>query len=144
MTALLLGHDEAVAAWVASRLPHVGEAGFGPCRGIGLAVEGKLIGGVVYHAYLEKYRSVHLSMAATSPRWATPGTVRALLSYPFRDLGCVRVTMTIDRRNRRARRLAEGLGFKLEGVMRKGFGKADAVIYGMLSSEAERWLTSKH
>ncbi len=34
----------------------------------------------------------------------------------------------------------EGVGFKLEGVVREGFGSDDACIYGMLRSEAARWI----
>jgi RimJ/RimL family protein N-acetyltransferase len=45
------------------------------------------------------------------------------------------MTAIIKKRNRRCRKLAEGLGFKLEGVMRKGAPDGDLFFYGLLKDE---------
>lgn len=139
MTKLVLGHDAEVAAWVASRLYYVGQDGFGPNRAVGLALNDELIGGVVYHDYRPSCKDIQMSIAATTARWATPGTVRWLLAFPFFQYGCQRVTALVPRKNKRSRRFNEGIGFKLEGVVRRGFGNDDCMIYGMLKTEAKKW-----
>jgi RimJ/RimL family protein N-acetyltransferase len=135
---ILYGADREVAAMVASRIPSVGDKGFGDCTALGVVVDGELVGGVVFTAF--SGHDVHVHMAFDSPRWATPQTLRELYAYPFGQLGCVRMTAPIGRKNKRMRRLAEGLGFKLEGVMKRGLdGKEDLMIFGTLRDEC-RWL----
>jgi RimJ/RimL family protein N-acetyltransferase len=136
---LVFGHDAAVAAWVASRIPHVGTPeAFGPLAAIGVARGGDLIAGAVYHNYLAPYAIGELSFAASSARWATRGNVRALLSVPFRQYAWRRLTCVVRHDNDRVARLLTGLGFKREGAAREMFSsspKVHGVIYGMLSRE---------
>jgi RimJ/RimL family protein N-acetyltransferase len=135
---VLYGADREVAAMVASRIPHVRDKGFGECAALGVVRDGQLVGGVVFTMF--SGHDIHVHMAFDSPRWATPQTLRELYSYPFRQLPCVRMTAPISRKNKRMRRLAEGLGFELEGVMRKGLdGKDDLMIYGTLRDKC-RWV----
>jgi RimJ/RimL family protein N-acetyltransferase len=141
MTSLVLGHDAEVAAWVAARIPV--RVSFEKCAAIGVAVDGKLIAGAVFTNYRELAhgKDIEVSFAADSPRWATRQNIRSIFSYPFTQLNCVRLTTIVSRKNKRARKLDVGLGFKLEGMVRKGYdGKYDAAVYGMLRSEADRWL----
>ena len=136
-----LGYDEVVSKWVAAQIPHCVN-GFGPCVTIGFSHDDVLIAGVVYHEYRPAYKSIEMSIAAVSPKWATKGNLRAIFAYPFLDLKANRVTAITPRKNKRARHLIEGVGFKLEGVARKGFGSEDAVIYGMLRDEC-RWINGR-
>lgn len=135
---LVVGYDAAVANWVQAQIPHAVN-GFGPCVALGIAIDDVLIAGVVYHEWRPAYRSVQMSIAAASPKWATKGNLRAIFAYPFLDLKANRATAITPKRNRRARHLIEGTGFKLEGCARKGFLSDDAVIYGMLRNEC-RWI----
>lgn len=65
-----------------------------------------------------------------------PHVCKAVFSYIFNQLGCVRCTSITLKGNTRARRFLEGLGFCLEGNLRLGYdGKRDALIYGLLGSE---------
>jgi ribosomal-protein-alanine N-acetyltransferase len=66
-----------------------------------------------------------------------------LLRFAFADLDLHRVTADADPRNERSIRILERLGFRREGYLREHYlvqGKVqDAVVYGLLRSEAE-WL----
>ena len=141
MIYLIYGQDQAVANWVQSRLPEI-RNGFGEYTAIGVTEDGAPIAGVVYHHYIGF--DMQLSMAADSPRWCSRRTLRALLGYPFYQLKVARITACTGKHNKRMRSMAERLGFRLEGCVRRGFdGTRDVLVYGMLRSEAERWITVK-
>jgi RimJ/RimL family protein N-acetyltransferase len=135
---ILIGADEMVAAMVAARIPHVS---FDRYTALGVVRRGVLIGGAVYHNYVG--HDVQVSIAFDSPGWALPGTLRALFHYPFNQLGCRRMTAMIGRRNKKSRRMCEGLGFKLEGVHLKGLdGEQDVFSYGLLKEHC-RWIKER-
>jgi RimJ/RimL family protein N-acetyltransferase len=137
---LVLGQDAAVADWVARRIPHLGEgSAFGPCAAIGVEAEdGRPLGGVVFSNWQPKCRSIEASFASASPRWLTRRIIGAILSYPFEQLECQRLTAITPRRAKAARRFLDAFGFRREGLVRKGFGDDDAVVSGMLKREWER------
>ena len=136
---LVLGQDEAVAAWVARKIGFDDPDFFGPCKAIAVADANDVpLAGVVFSGYRDLYKSIEVSIAAESPRWATRGVIHALLSYPFDQLGCERVQVTIPLRNARAQRFCKGIGFVREGVMRRGFGSDHAVVMSMLRHEFAR------
>lgn len=132
-----------VAAWVARRIAILGGvAALGPHAAIGIERDGALIAGAVFHNY--RHHDIEVSFAADDPGWARRGTIRAILRYPFAQLGCTRLTALIARDNARAAKLLEGLGFKREGVLRRAYdGTADALVFGMLREECH-WLEDIH
>lgn len=134
---LVFGRDAAVADWVAARIPHVGTGEtFGPLAAIGVAREGCMVAGVVYHNYLAGYQTGEVSFAADTPRWATRGVVRALLAVPFGQYGWRRLSAVIRHDNEPAARLLSGLGFKREGTAREFFApRVHGVVFGMLAKE---------
>ncbi len=138
-TRLVFNDDFAVGEWVARRIPHIGSAReWGGFRAIGVALNDKPIAGAVYNN--SRGFDMEISFAADSPRWANRGTIRGILAYPFIQCGCTRLTATIAKRNKRARRLVEGLGFKQEGCLQRGLdGRQDAILYG-LQRENCRWI----
>lgn len=158
------GYDAQVADWVAQRIPHMGRGeDFGPCAAIGVVDENDVIlGGVVFHSYRRAYGDIELSFASqasaevrdrmrssgtravSSRRWLTQPIIRELLSYPFVQLQCQRVTGVTPRRATSARRFLDHFGFKREGNVRRGFGDDDAIISGLLREEwlASRWAKS--
>ena len=146
MAHLVFGHDRALAAWAAKRIPHVGEAGFGPCTAIGIASgpdsDDKLLGVCVFHDAQEQAGTIQLSMVATTPKWATRPVISALLYYPFVQLGANKVWTATPIHNVRALRFNKGIGFRQDGVLREHFGKGEhAVICSMLRKEymRSRW-----
>lgn len=127
-----------VAQWVAQRLGVT----FKDAEAIGISVNGKLAGGVVYHDFRKNYRSIQMSAAADGP-WLTKGGLGILFHYPFVQLGCQSVYACVAKDNQHARDFVVKVGFKPAGLLRKGFGSVDAVLYDMLAEEC-RWTRSSH
>jgi RimJ/RimL family protein N-acetyltransferase len=140
--ALVMGEqvNPGLIEWASQRMPY--RIDWGPSQAIGVA-EGQRISAVVVYSRHEQMphgNMVEMSIAADSPIWCRRGVLRALFHYPFVQLACVRVNARIGRKNKRARRLVEGLGFKLEGMGRRAYdGRQDAAIYSMLRNEC-KWL----
>lgn len=119
---LILGHDAEIAAWVAARIPHVGTAdAFGPCTTLGLANDTGLVGGAVYHNYMPSYQHCEISFASSSPRFATRGSIRAVLSVPFEQYDCRTVSLMIPHLAERTKRWCAGIGFKRRGCLPEFF-----------------------
>ena len=141
---LVLERSADVAAWVAARIPQMaGAADFGACAAIGVEGEdGRPLGGVVFHNYQPRFRNIEVSFAANTPRWLTRNLIRQILSYPFDQLNCARLTAITPKKAASARRFLDVFGFKREGVVRRGFGTDDAVISGLLKREwaRSRWV----
>jgi RimJ/RimL family protein N-acetyltransferase len=135
---LVFGQDARVAAFVVDRVPHMDRpAAF---QAIGVADEtGALVAGCIYHNYIPAYQGLEISFAASSPRWAQRGVIRSLLHYPFKQLGCRRVTTVIPSDNSRALKFNIGIGFVREGTLRHFYAsKRHAVVCGFLSSDFAR------
>ena len=113
---ILCGQAEVVARWVEARVP--GYRSFDTPAGFGILREGKLAAGVVFHNYDARAGDIEVVIAAESPRWASRVVFHTAFAYPFLQLGCRRVTARVPVSNTRARRLVEGAGFALEGLMR--------------------------
>jgi RimJ/RimL family protein N-acetyltransferase len=135
------GNDDFYANWVSDQFP--GGNGFKPCTTIGVKKDGGVVGAVVFNNFRKLSRDIHLTVAGTESGWLRRGLIREIANYVFMQLGCIRLTVTMSKKNKRARKLAEGVGFVYEGKIRRGFdGINDAVIYGMLFKEC-RWLGDK-
>lgn len=107
---LIYGQNETVAHWVAAHIPGC-ERGFGGCTAIGVADDGILIGGTVFHNWNPEAGVMELSSAGVNPRWLAPKMIRAIFAYPFDQLGCQLVVMRVSERNTRMVRIAERFGF---------------------------------
>lgn len=108
-------------------------AGFGPAEIIMVSDGEKPQAVVMYHNY--RGEGIEVSMAAVTPKWAKRDDIRACLAYPFHQLQVRRVTALVDKRNRRARRFLEGIGFILEGSLKDALPDGDMCLYGM----TRRW-----
>lgn len=139
---ILMGADELVAEMVKSRIPHMRGQSWGAYSALGVILNGVLVGGVVY----SEYRKFDIQMSCAFDRigWARRGVLRALFTYPFNDLGVRRVTVVCGRKNKKAKKMNLDLGFRLEGVARKGLdGVDDAFIFGMLKEDC-KWLRDRN
>lgn len=137
---LVLGQDQAVAAWTKARIGHCND--WGPYAAIGVADSGEnLIAGVVYNNWHPHYKSIEISTASDSRRWLTKSLITGIFAYPFMQLGCQRVTAATPRNAHTARQFLETFGFQPEGIVRLGFGTQDAFIWGLLASE---WATHRY
>lgn len=134
---LVFGQDERIADWVHQRIPHM-PTGFVGMKTIGVTDDfGIPLGAAVFHEY--RGNDIQISCAADSRRWLTRGAIQAIFKYPFVQLGVDRLTSCVPYKNAHTRRFIESLGFKVEGIMRRGFHGDDCVIYGMLKEEC-KWI----
>lgn len=133
---VLFGDDQRVYDFVTARVPNARP--LDKFVSLGILRNGNLVGGATFFNYTG--HDIEVSFACDGVAWARPETLRVLFSYPFTILNCVRATAKTSRKNRRARKLLEHLGCKLEGVMLRGFdGKQDMCLYRMLKQEC-KWL----
>lgn len=137
---LLYGCDENVSEWVAQRIPHM-PTGFKDAKAIGVVSNDQLIGAIVFHEY--RVNDIQISVASISKRWLSKSILNAFFSYPFLQLGCDRVTSFIPKKNKQTREFVEGIGFKEEGNIRRGFLDDDCIVYGMLYEEC-KWIKDNH
>src|SRR6266481_1044988 len=96
---LIFGHDQELACWVGDR---VGIESFGSCVAIGVAHGGEIVAAAVYNQY--SHPNIHITFATSSPRWASPGAVKAIFRYPFVQLKCKRITALTGSRNDAAKK----------------------------------------
>lgn len=130
-------YSQYLSAWAAKRIGNT----FPPdAQALGVFRDDKLAAVAVFTDYMKTAAggNIMIHFAAETPRWATKEAIRFFLAYPFKQLGCNRVTATIAKTNRRSRKLVYGIGFRLEGKLRNAApnGK-DMMIYGLLKTEFE-------
>ena len=108
-----------------------------PFEVLGVVRQGRLLGAVLYNQW--RGPSIETHWAGESG-WMSRGDLKGIFSYPFLQLECRRITGIVRRNNKTARRIAEKLGFRLEGVCRQGFDDGTAaMIYGMIRSDC-KWI----
>lgn len=131
---LIFGHDAEMAAWAQKRIEGVRD--FNPCRAIGVSDGEYLLAAVVYNDYQPQLGTCSISIAADSPRWATKGAIRSLLSVPFMQYNVRKLYSQIDSTNKRCLRFNLGLGFKQEAVLRHHYGrKRHCIVTSMMAHE---------
>lgn len=145
---VLYGADERVGELVASMIPHVGPGGFGtrgpdgrlPYTALGVVRGQMLLGGVVFHNFRPDEGLIEESGAFSRADWIRPSTLRHLFSYPFTQLGCANLITITGRKNVKARKMNEFLGFRLVGIIHRK--NEDAALYEMPRKNC-RWLKDK-
>jgi RimJ/RimL family protein N-acetyltransferase len=120
---------------MSERLPHLRE-GLWPCTAFGFIRDGRLVGGVAFN----NYRGFDVHMSAVLDCAMTRSELRVLCDYVFGQLGCKRATAVAGKKNKKARKALEIVGFTLEGVLKRGFdGFEDAMIFGLLKEHC-KWI----
>ena len=139
MKTVIYNQADRVAKWVGER---VDEQYFAGAEAIGLEKDGKLIAGVVFNMYTGPSISMHVA-AEPGTYWLTKDFLWRCFAYPFLQLRCNRVTGLTKADNIQAQKFIEHLGFKHEGIIRRGWADGtDVVLYGMLKDEC-RFLEMK-
>jgi RimJ/RimL family protein N-acetyltransferase len=118
MTGLLFDCDEAVAQFLfrSYNQPH-----FKYDRAIGLLIDGKLQGAVIFHYF--NGSNVELSYYGKST--LTAGVVRTLARFAITTFNPSRATIVTSRRNKRYIKSFQRLGFRLEGTQHCYYGARD-------------------
>jgi hypothetical protein len=136
---LLYGHDRELSLWAGLRLGYDGPIGNQQTpHAIGVSRNGAIVAVAVFYDY--RVTSIEVTFVTTSPRWASRENIRAILSYPFVQLNCKRVTAITEEGNAPARAFLERLGFRQEGIHPDGFDSGAGISYGLLRQDAGRWL----
>ncbi|MGH2686564.1 MAG: GNAT family N-acetyltransferase [Actinomycetota bacterium] len=104
--------------------------------------EGEVVGGVGLHTpRLEGLGEIgYWSRTDRTRRGYTTEACNALLAFAFQTVGLYRVELRAGVENRASQRVAEKLGFRLEGTLRQGCpsgegGGYDCLLYGLLASD---------
>ena len=135
---VIVANDDRLLHWMAARIPNMVPSP--TARAIGIGENGEIIAAMAVLGVNQRYRTAEVAIASDNPRWATRGVLRAFLRYPFEQLGLQRITAISAASNHAAINFNLKLGFKVEGVIRRGYGDEDCVVMGMLREEAEKWL----
>lgn len=133
----LIFNVPAVNDWVSSKI--YGRDRFPPnAPSIGLLENGRIVGGVVYTMYTGN--GIMMNVAGGYKGWINRAFIRAAFAYPFKQLGCTRVSGLVRVDNFAAQKFDERLGFKREGLVRRGDDDGtDLIMYGMLREEC-KWI----
>ena len=127
------GLDVPLATWAAGGLGTPVER-FRDFRSVGVIVDGKIACAVVLHNYVG--HQCDLAIYSKNAKWATRRIGREILSWPFEQLGCVRIQGIVRRQNKSVRSFLERMGWKYEGKLRRGWSESeDAIIYSLLKDE---------
>lgn len=127
-----------IVSWAAKRLP----VSFGEAQGIGVGRRGRIVGAAIFHDYRPRYGSIQIS-AVSEGQWLTKEVMGVIFHYPFVQLGCTSIYACVEAHNTHSQRFTEKAGFKPAGLLRRGFGTADAVLYDMLAEDC-KWIRSSH
>lgn len=139
---ILYGADQDICDWVSYKL--FKRPRFKDCPAIGLVNDNKLICGVVYSDCATKVDgsplSIEMSIASTSPRWATKNNLKVFFSYPFIQLGLERVMTQCSAEKPDIIAFNQRLGFMQEGVHRQAWPMGgDCISFSMLKDECQ-WI----
>lgn len=140
-----------LAEWAASRIAHVGAAGFGPCSSVGIAMRGELAAVAVWHDFQPQHGTLQVSLASATPRWANRHTFGRILGLAFEQPWGVRpvwirkVWSSMPSSNPRVIDFNIAMGFKREAVLRHHFGHNEhAVITSILAGEFRAKYRRRH
>lgn len=118
--------DNRVAEFVATR---TGVPMNPPFTCMGIERDGEIVAGVVFNVFTGP--DIHVTAAGTG--W-TRGFIREIGRYVFKQLGCIRMTVTT--RSSNVVGFAQRLGGKIEGHIRDLYGPGQpGTIVGILASE---------
>jgi len=76
---------------------------------------------------------------AGEPGWVSRRLCKAVFSYPFTQLGKMRVSGRVDAADEKTLDIDRRFGFRVEGRLRNALGDRDIIVIGMLRSEC-RWI----
>ena len=139
------GFKDGLAQWCADRIPHVGSAGFGPCMPAAvLNPRGFMIAVIVFHDWQPLARTLQVSGASSTPRWASRANVRELYRYAFVAAGANLLWTATPLDLDRVWGFDKAIGMREEATLRHRFGPGrHAVICSMTADEwrQSRWYT---
>jgi hypothetical protein len=100
-----------------------------------------LVAGLYFRDHVDAagYSDITMTAAVDEQASITPAVMQRVLNYPFRQLGCRRITAEIDLANKRAVSQAQKMGFRLEGKKRAKSPYGDMGVFGLTPAECPMW-----
>lgn len=136
METLICNRHEEVARFVADRIGVVDLASFGQYRCIGVERDGTLVTGAVYVDFNGPNVWAHLATDVQLSRMF----LFAGFDYPFRVMGCRRVSGWVEASNQEAIRLNKHLGYEIEARLQGAARDGGDVLIMRMFKENCRWL----
>ena len=127
---LLHGADDYVGGWINEQISGEMTLPTGPFTAIGAIKNNELIAGIMFF----NRQPNDITVALVVDRLFTaPRIVASVMRYPFIQLGLNRVSAEIAASNKRCIRMAEGMGFELEGIKSAAADDGgNLMIYGLM------------
>ena len=134
-------HHPDVGKWVVDAIDGRSMADVGEYEALGVIVDGEATGGVIYSGYDTCSKSINAWIRGTPGKpWLKRAVVRRMFEIPFIDMKCEAVRCGIKEGNKASEKLCRHLGFRKEGILRRGWdGRTNMLIFGMLKSEC-KWI----
>lgn len=134
---LLYGADRQVGRWIADRIEGYSYDPWAPA--IGVVRDRRLVAGASY----DRFNGVHVEASiAAEPgsRWANRTILRGLFAYPFLTLGCEAISVIIPMSNVPSLRLARGLGFRGEAIIRLAAHDGGDLVILKMFRDGCKWI----
>lgn len=94
-------------------------------------------------AIFNNYNGANIEMHYYGPKCVTRMNFKAVLTYVFNELGCIRITVLPPRNNKKLLKILPRLNFVYETVLKNYYGSKkqdDAIVYRMTPIEASKWI----
>lgn len=103
---------------------------------IGFFYKSKLIGGLIYHD-IRPYQDVWWTLYTNDKHWCTRRILHFMFSVAFDYFDCRRISIRTTGKNKKCIKLANQLGFKTEGILRRYANDGDdVIIMGILKEQS--------
>lgn len=117
---LLIGFDDEVAAYL---FQHHVKPVMKYDRALGIIVEGKLVGGILFQGF----NGSNVELSYYGEGTMTPGIIRCIARFLISTFDSARVTVTVSKRKKGFIKALRKLGFLLEGTSRQFYGSQDSL-----------------
>lgn len=140
MIGLVFGNRErpdirdAICDFVLERISVHGGS-FGPCGGLGIVDDEKLIAGILFHNWVPDNRTIEISAAADSPKWLSRSIINTIMQICFEQHGCQMVVSRMSKNNVRAAQIYRFLKFS-EIEMPRLYGRDESGLIMSLTDDA--------
>jgi RimJ/RimL family protein N-acetyltransferase len=132
MSTLIYGQEDRLLPWAQER---IGVSFRRDAYTLGLERDGQLVAVVVFDSFGETDCAIHISSDG-SRAWMSKELLISAFSYPFVQLGLLRVTGFVPASNEAALRFDEHIGFVREGYHPKAGPKgSDLISLGLLRKD---------
>lgn len=126
---LILDDDERVGRWLLDRIDYV--EGWQPGhKCIGYEKDGQVMAAAVFENYTGHDIDVSIGVEKGNRKF-----LRAVFAYPFKQLGCRRLSCEVRTKDKATQRFVQNAGFVVEGRKRDATPSSDLILYGMVRSE---------